>query len=54
MPSAGAVTATPANAHSHAVPASAAPAWIPPTWCTFETLQRSHSGHEREPRPASP
>ena len=41
-----ATVATTANAHSHAVPASAAPAWMPPTWCTFETLQRSHSGHD--------
>ena len=46
--------ATTANAHSQPVPASAAPAWMPPTWWTFETLQRSHSGHERDPRPARP
>ena len=52
--SAGVAIATAAKAHSHDVPASAAPAWIPPTWCTFETPQRSHSGHDREPRPASP
>ena len=48
-----ATVATQVNAHSHAVPASAAPAWIPPTWWTCETLQRTHSGHERDPRPAS-
>ena len=45
---------TTANADSQPVPASAAPAWMPPTWWTFEMLQRSHSGQERDPRPASP
>jgi hypothetical protein len=49
-----AMVATHVSAQSHAVPASAAPAWMPPTWCTFETLHRTHSGHDGDPRPASP
>ena len=39
-------TATAVNAHSQAVPASARPTCIPPTWWTLEMLQRIHSGHE--------
>src|ERR671922_1192450 len=33
-----ATVATQVKAQSHAVPASAAPAWIPPMWCTLDTL----------------
>jgi hypothetical protein len=51
---AGPTRATTVNAHSHAVPASAAPTWMPPMWCNFDTLQRTHSGQVFDPRPASP
>src|SRR5215213_4423120 len=51
---AGPVSAVAVNAHSHAVPASAQPACSPPTWLTFDTLQRSHNGHSCDPRPARP
>ena len=51
---AGATVAAPANAHSHAVPAIAPPAWMPPTWCTLEMLQRIHSGHVRRAAPGQP